>query len=188
MFAYVGQSGPAKNKGSVGQQGPPKARGHPGAAWYHAGMRAYARVMALLVACSSVPAPAMAQALPGTETACPGRVNVIEAVEHPGDLDAAGTGAQRSRWAMHTQSEVTACVDDGTISPAYGYYLGLKIDAQIVRYVFGTSNDPIVRRGTLAAFDRLFVESRPTLLGTVFAEYADELRTALYAHINNSHS
>lgn len=150
-------------------------------------MRAYASVLALLVACSSVSAVAGTQTLPGAETACPGRVNVIEAVEHPGDLDAAGSGAQRSAWAMRTQDAVSACVADGTISRAYGYYLGLKIDARIVRYVFLTSTDPLVRRNTLAAFNRLFVESRPTLLGTVFSRYADELKQDLDRDID-SHS
>lgn len=136
--------------------------------------------LAVLLASSLLPGVAAAQTLPGTADACPGRVNVIEAVDYPGDLDAAGTGAQRSAWAMRTQDAVTACVDDGTISPAYGYLLGLKIDARIVRYVFRTSNDPLKRRNTLVAFDRLFIESRPALLGTTFAKLADELRDQVH--------
>jgi hypothetical protein len=86
---------------------------------------------------------------------------------------------------MRTQNTVSACVDDGTISPAYGYYLSLKIDARIVRFVFRTGSDELERHRTLAAFDRLYIESRPTLLGTVFFRYADELRSDVYRDINS---
>ena len=139
-----------------------------------------ALALAVLLASSLLPAVATGQTTSGADHACPGRVNVIEAVEHPGDLDAAGNGAQRSAWAMRTQDAVTACVEDGTISPAYGYYLGLKIDARIVRYVLRTSDDPTIRRNTLAAFDRLFIESRPTLIDSTFAKLADELRADVH--------
>lgn len=158
------------------------SRRHPIAAWYTSGMKG-AFALAVLLASSLLPAVATGQTAPGVDHACPGRVNVIEAVEHPGNLDAAGTGVQRSAWAMRTQDAVTACVEDGTISPAYGYYLGLKIDARIVRYVFCTSNDPTVRRNTLATFDRLFIESRPTVIGTTFEHLADELRDRLHTEI-----
>jgi hypothetical protein len=67
------------------------------------------------LASSVLPAIAAGQTTSGADYVCPGRVNVIEAVEHSGDLDAAGTGAQRSAWGMRTQDAVTACDDDGTI-------------------------------------------------------------------------
>jgi hypothetical protein len=51
----------------------------------------------------------------------------------------------------------------------------LKIDAQIVRYVFRMGNDPLGRRNALAVFDRLFIEARPTLIGTTFDRLADDL-------------
>ena len=143
--------------------------------WYALCMKA-SLAFAALVACSSVGTVVKASEYAAPVSACPGRVKIIEAVEHPTDLASVGDHAQRSAWAIGTQGQVSACVQNGTISPAYGYLLGLEVDARIVRYVFRSSTDSEERRAVLAAFDRLFIESRPTLLGTYFSHRADELR------------
>ncbi|MGZ3518620.1 MAG: hypothetical protein ACXVAM_15830, partial [Vulcanimicrobiaceae bacterium] len=54
--------------------------------------------LAAVLASGPVPVLGAAQSAPGAAMACPGRVTVIEAIEHPNDLDAAGTGAQRFAW------------------------------------------------------------------------------------------
>lgn len=48
--------------------------------------------LAVLLASSLLRADATGQATSGADMAIPGRINVIEAVEHPGDLDPAGSG------------------------------------------------------------------------------------------------
>lgn len=135
-------------------------------------------LLGLLLTVGSVYAAARAADFAAPASPCPGRVAIIEAVEHP--IDYAGDRDQRTAWAIHTQQQVDACADAGIIGRPYAYYMALKIDARIVRYLRDTSSDPDEARRALAAFDRLYIESRPALIGTMFASFAGALRDDLH--------
>lgn len=131
-------------------------------------------LLGLFLTAGSVYAVAHAADYPTSSSACPGRVAIIEAVEHPSDF--AGDRDQRSGWAIRIQRQVDACADAEIIGRPYAYYLALKIDARMVQYVRRISSDPDELRRARVKFDRLFIESRPTLVGTYFAARAAQLQ------------
>lgn len=111
---------------------------------------------------------------PGIIAPCPGRVDVIEEVEHP-----TVPITQSQTWAYQTQQQVAGCVRDGTISPDYGYLLNVKIMARVVRYVC-IIGDSMQSRQVLAAFDASILEGRPLLLSNFFASQVESVSRDLH--------
>lgn len=109
---------------------------------------------------------------------CPGRVNVIVEVEHPtvplADHDGLTT------WATMMDSVVQECVQDGTFSQDYGYYLDMKIMARVVRAVCLTGSE-YDKRQALAQFDRTVIEGRPYFLSASFRSLVHDLNDQLHS-------